>query len=144
ALIAKVNTLSTRRWTASSTLHGEATLDEQRVTQAVTQLAANAVAHTDPNIALELRMSATDEEVTFTLIDHGRGIPISERARIFTRFVQLHGRHDGSGLGLPIVAAIAAAHGGSIALADTPGGGSTFALSIPRQPVRVTANRARA
>lgn len=134
-LIAKVEALSARRWRTSSTLHGRALLDAQRITQAVTQLAANAIAHTDPDVQLDLRLSAHDE-LRFAVIDHGRGVPDGDRSRIFDRFVQLDQQHDrGTGLGLPIVAAIAAAHGGSIELTTTPGGGATFTLRVPRRPV---------
>lgn len=138
-LTAKVEALSNRRWVASANLHGFALLDAQRVTQAVTQLAANAVAHIDPDVDLELQMSATEDELRFAVIDHGQGIPADDRRRVFARFVQLDERHDGrTGLGLPIVAALAAAHGGSIDLTETPGGGATFVLTVPRIPVHVS------
>lgn len=135
-LIAKVEALSPRRWQASSAVRGFALLDAQRITQAVTQLAANAIAHTDADVRLELRLSADDDDLRFTVIDHGRGVPASERTRIFDRFVHLDQRHDGgTGLGLPIVGAIAAAHGGSVDLTVTPGGGATFTLRVPCRPI---------
>lgn len=132
SLGAKTQALSARTWTVTSTLAGSALLDAQRVTQAVIQLAANAIAHTEPDVRLELDLRGTASDLAFAVVDHGRGIRPADRSRIFDRFVQLDNRHDGNtGLGLSIVAAIAAAHGGSITVADTPGGGATFTFHIP-------------
>ena len=69
--------------------------------------------------------------------DGGPGIPHGERARIFQRFYQIprpNGSHEGSGLGLPIVQAIARAHGGRVELDHAPGGGSIFRLVLPAFP----------
>jgi len=68
----------------------------------------------------------------FTVADHGPGIPASERGRIFERFARLHTpRTDGTGLGLSIVAAITAAHGGTVQVIDAPGGGAAFVIALP-------------
>ena len=42
--------------------------------------------------------------------------------------------HGGAGLGLSIVSAIADAHGGRVSVAETPGGGATFAVDLPAEP----------
>ena len=70
------------------------------------------------------------------VIDHGPGIPESERRRVFERFVRFdpsrsRGTGGGSGLGLSIVAAIVAAHRGRVGIGETPGGGATFIVRIP-------------
>jgi signal transduction histidine kinase len=136
SLAAKAEALSARSWRVDATVSGWAVLDAHRVTQAVMQLAANAVAHTEPGVALELRMHTAGDELAFSLVDHGGGVAPGDRSRIFDRFVQLDNRHDHStGLGLSIVAAIAAAHGGSVTLSDTPGGGATFTLRVPLVPI---------
>jgi two-component system, OmpR family, sensor kinase len=91
-------------------------LDAQRITQAVMQLAANAVAHTPPGTGVELGSAIVARTVEFTVADEGPGIPAAMRTRVFDRFARLEARRtNGTGLGLSIVAAIAAAHGGSIA-----------------------------
>lgn len=66
--------------------------------------------------------------------DHGPGIPEADRERIFGRFTRGAGTANlpGSGLGLAIVAATAAAHGGTVAVGETPGGGATFTVRLPR------------
>lgn len=139
SLVAKATALGDRGWRARSELHGWALLDAHRVTQAVMQLAANAVAHTAPQVPVELAFAETDGFVTFAVIDHGAGVAAADRALVFERFARLDRKHaDSTGLGLSIVAAIAAAHGGKVTLDDTPGGGATFTVHIPR---RTTAPR---
>jgi signal transduction histidine kinase len=68
--------------------------------------------------------------VVLSIDDDGEGVPPSERERVFERFVRLEearGRDSGgAGLGLAIVAEIAAAHEARIAVADSPLGGARF------------------
>lgn len=142
SLQSKVHAVADRRWTITPNAHGVVVLDPQRVTQAILQLVSNAVAHTPEQSPIELLLETTDRELQIAVIDHGPGIPAAERARIFERFVRLHGDRDGStGLGLSIVAAIVEAHGGRVTVSDTPGGGATMTLHIPISPAR-TANDA--
>jgi signal transduction histidine kinase len=133
SLATKIKALSPREWSVLISLHGAHLLDPERVTQAVVQLAANAIAYTPPTAALELRLTSRAETLCADVIDHGSGIPPDVRERIFDRFARAtpFGRGAGSGLGLSIVAAVAAAHGGTVKLTDTAGGGATFTLSVP-------------
>ncbi|MFC4946324.1 ATP-binding protein [Pseudonocardia sp. GCM10023141] len=70
--------------------------------------------------------------------DDGAGVPESDRARIFERFVRLddaRARADGgSGLGLAIVAEVVAAHGGTVEVREAPAGGALFRVSLPAAP----------
>jgi signal transduction histidine kinase len=69
------------------------------------------------------------------VVDHGPGVPAEDRERIFDRFRRgdtSRGRH-GSGLGLAIVRQVAAVHGGTAGIEETPGGGATFVLRLPVQ-----------
>ncbi|WP_187366074.1 sensor histidine kinase [Trebonia kvetii] len=150
ALAAKARVLDPAddtRITLTGTAAGVAVLDPQRITQAVMQLAANAVAHTPPGTRIEIGSAIAGGRVEFRVADHGIGIPPEQRDLVFQRFARLDSRRtDGTGLGLSIVAAIAAAHGGSVRLAETSaatpasapspsaqpwGGGAAFVLSIP-------------
>jgi two-component system sensor histidine kinase MprB len=81
-----------------------------------------------------LVVSSDDAHVTVQVIDHGPGIPPAERDAIFGRFSRGSGAAGlpGSGLGLAIVAATARSHGGQVELTETPGGGATFTISLPR------------
>jgi two-component system, OmpR family, sensor histidine kinase MprB len=82
----------------------------------------------------ELAVSADDDVVTIRVVDRGPGVPADERERVFERFAR--GRASqatpGSGLGLSIARNIARNHGGDIRLADTPGGGATFVVTLPQ------------
>ncbi len=70
--------------------------------------------------------------VEFWVADAGSGIPAGAEGRIFERFGRVDAGRGirGSGLGLPIVKAIAAAHGGTVSLASSPAG-SRFGIIIP-------------
>ncbi|MEO9139434.1 MAG: HAMP domain-containing sensor histidine kinase [Jatrophihabitans sp.] len=132
SLATKAQALGQLDWSLRSTLTGWAVLDAQRVTQAVMQLVANAVAHRVKESAAELVFSNDGEELSFSVIDHGSGVDAADRDQIFDRFARVDRLRDNStGLGLSIVAAIATAHHGSIRVADTPGGGATFTLCLP-------------
>jgi two-component system sensor histidine kinase KdpD len=86
------------------------------------------------------------EVVELRVIDHGPGIPVPERERVFDQFYRLKAggrRPEGTGMGLAICRGIVAALEGSLRVETTPGGGATFILSLPatRRPV---AERSRA
>ncbi|HEX4979384.1 MAG TPA: HAMP domain-containing sensor histidine kinase [Acidimicrobiales bacterium] len=76
--------------------------------------------------------------------DHGPGIPVAQRTRIFDQFVQLDQSstrtHGGTGTGLYLSRRLADLLGGVVVLHETPGGGSTFVLALPDQPDRAIAN----
>lgn len=132
---AKVRRLGDRDWRLESVAEGTARLDPQRVTQAMAQLAANAVRHTEPGSVLRVGSAfGEDGAVLFWVADQGPGIPPEEHGRIFERFSRGGGaaRGDrGAGLGLAIVRAIAEAHHGRVNLRSEPGAGAVFTLVIP-------------
>ncbi|RKS06740.1 signal transduction histidine kinase [Nocardiopsis sp. Huas11] len=131
---AHVRRLGDRDWRLEAVAEVDAALDAQRVTQAVVQLAANAVRHTEPGSIVRFGSSAGPDHVLFWVGDQGPGIPAEEHGRIFERFSRGGGsaRGDrGAGLGLAIVRAIAEAHHGRVDLRSAPGAGSTFTLVIP-------------
>jgi two-component system OmpR family sensor kinase len=126
--------LAPRDWRVDGTADGRATLDEQRLMQAVLQLAANAVRHTADGELVALGSAVHDGEVRFWVRDSGPGVRVEDRDRIFERFYRGrsgHRRSDGAGLGLSIVQAIAEAHGGRVELDSVPGDGATFTVVIP-------------
>ena len=74
------------------------------------------------------------EDATVEVADRGPGVPLEERDRIFERFYRgrARGSEGGFGLGLAIGRELAERMGGTLTLADRPGGGTRFTLSLPR------------
>ena len=135
-LLAKCRGLAPRDWRVSTSGSGTVHLDDQRITQAMLQLADNAVKHTDEGDAIALGSAYDGAEARFWVADAGSGVPPAEREKIFERFGRgADAADDGFGLGLSIVAAIAEAHGGTIAVSDDPElGGARFELRVPQRP----------
>jgi two-component system OmpR family sensor kinase len=110
--------------------------DGPRLAQVVVNLLSNAVSHTPEGTPIEVVLRATPERVVVEVVDHGPGIPEDERERVFDRFWRADESRQrskgGTGLGLSIVEAVASAHGGSVRLSETPGGGATFSVDLPR------------
>ena len=70
--------------------------------------------------------------------DHGPGIDAGERERVFERLYRgdrsrANGAASGAGLGLAICRALARGQGGEVTARETPGGGATFVLKLPRR-----------
>ncbi len=129
----KARGLGTRRWLMDARAEGFAELDPRRVTQALLQLAANAVKFSADGSTVAVGSRLEADTVALWVRDEGLGISRADQQRIFGRFERgSEGkRAEGSGLGLAIVQAIAEAHGGTVTLLSAPGRGSTFTLSLP-------------
>jgi two-component system, OmpR family, sensor kinase len=109
--------------------------DRHRLTEAVMNLAHNAVQHTRDQDAIAIGTALNDSEIRLWVRDTGFGVSESDQARIFERFTRgrdAHRRYRGGGLGLSIVRAIAEAHGGRVELESRLGEGSTFTMVLPR------------
>ena len=115
--------------------------DEHKVRQVITNLIGNALRYSPEGSPIEIRVSsdASVGSATIEIVDHGEGIPEQFRAKIFDRFWRADTSRNretgGSGLGLSIVKSIIAAHGGTVSVHETPGGGATFRVSLPLAPV---------
>lgn len=136
-LFGKARSLGDRVWRLDGNGVGIFVADQHRLTQAVMNLAENAVRHTREGEAIWLGSSLTGETVRLWVRDEGIGVSASDRERIFARFArgetasQTSG--EGAGLGLSIVRAIAEAHGGRVELDSRPGIGSTFTVVVPEK-----------
>jgi two-component system OmpR family sensor kinase len=109
--------------------------DEVHLRQAVANLVANAVRHTPAGTPIEVAARLRDGMGTVRVRDHGPGLDSEALTHVFDRFWQGNKGRSGSGagLGLTIVAGIAAEHGGSalaVNAADN-GGGAVFELRLP-------------
>jgi signal transduction histidine kinase len=112
-------------------------VDVDRTLQTLTNLISNAVKFSPPGDEVRLTASATGEnEVTFEVEDHGRGIPPEKLEIIFERFQQVDASDSrsmgGTGLGLAICRAIVEQHGGRISVHSKLGQGSVFTFTMPR------------
>lgn len=93
----------------------------------------NAARHARTEVAMST--SRTSGGIEICVDDDGPGIAAADRSRVFERFVRLDAArardHGGSGLGLAIVAEVVAAHGGRVAVADSPLGGAQLRITLP-------------
>lgn len=97
-------------------------------------LVENAAAYAPGRVLIRIELAGSWIETS--VVDHGPGVEDSERDRIFDDYVRgEQGRRTiGTGLGLATAQVLAGAEGGQILLRDTPGGGATFTLRLPRSP----------
>ena len=107
-------------------------VDPSRIRQVIGNLLSNAIRHTPRGGRVSVAAASTPEQLTVWVTDTGAGIPVELQAHVFERFVKGPGS-TGSGLGLAIARDIVAAHGGTLAIEpSTPGAGTTFKLTLPR------------
>ncbi|WP_328604362.1 HAMP domain-containing histidine kinase [Amycolatopsis sp. NBC_00345] len=100
----------------------------------------NAVTHNEDGGWIEVTGSANEEEAAFTVETGGRHLDQREVDRLARPFERLGGERTGSsGLGLSIVAAVAAAHGGRLALHARPEGGLRVSITLPAAKTPVPA-----
>jgi two-component system, OmpR family, sensor kinase len=133
-LLVKARSLDDRRrWVLDACAEGIVELDPQRVTQAVLNLARNAVEHTPDGAEIGVGSAFEDRAVRIWVRDTGSGVAPEDREQIFERFSRGGDRRrsDGAGLGLAIVRSVAVAHGGQVHLDSTPGAGATFSVTLP-------------
>jgi two-component system OmpR family sensor kinase len=114
-----------------------AEVDSDRVKQVLTNLVANASRFAPAGSEVSLEIEAAGQNLNIKIIDHGEGIPEPLRTKVFERFYRADSSRNrstgGSGLGLAIAKSIITAHRGEIRAEETPGGGSTFVLELPRK-----------
>ena len=120
-----------------------ATVDEARIRQVLANLLGNVREHTPAGTPAAVRLVPVQGGAVLEVADAGPGMSPQDAARAFDRFHRGTDRPDGrsseaggSGLGLSIVQAIAAAHGGQAVLESWPGGGTRVRVWLPVTPDR--------
>ncbi len=123
-----------------------AVVDEARIRQVLANLLGNVREHTPAGTPAAVRLAPVRGGVVLEVADAGPGMSEQDAARAFDRFHrgadraaahgddpdgQGHGGRGGSGLGLSIVQAIAAAHGGQATLESRPGQGTRVHVWLP-------------
>ena len=97
----------------------------------IANLVANAHTASPYDPAVRVHAHVAGERLLLQIIDHGPGIPESERERVFAPFQRYGDRGgDGLGLGLAIAKGFTEAMGGSITPTETPGGGLTMTMNL--------------
>jgi signal transduction histidine kinase len=133
-LVAKARGLGDRDWVLDGVAEIKVVADQQRLTQAVLQLADNAVKHTHDGDTVAIGSSATATEARLWVRDTGPGVPPEDRQLIFERFGRsaVPPGDEGFGLGLSIVGAVVRAHGGTVSVEDADPAGACFVVTLPR------------
>ncbi|MGO0577351.1 sensor histidine kinase [Ornithinimicrobium panacihumi] len=149
----RITALGDRAWRLRADAEGTVEVDQQRITQAVIQLAANAVKFSEPGTQIELSTRWVEEGapessrareagagpapryLAVAVRDQGQGIPEGQVDTVLARFGRaenVEGK-EGFGLGLAIVDVIARAHGGAVTIESLEGVGSIFTVWLPSQ-----------
>ena len=109
-------------------------VDREMWAKIVLNLVSNALKATFAG-EVTVRLRTVEGAAELVVSDTGIGIPLAEQARLFERFHRVVGAqlrsHEGSGIGLALVAELAAVHGGTVMVDSAPGAGSSFTVRIP-------------
>jgi signal transduction histidine kinase len=112
--------------------------DAVRLEQVLDNLVDNALKYGRQGGRPEISLTVAGDVARLAVVDHGIGVPDAERGRVFDRFFRASNAHSitdtGMGLGLAICRRIVEEHDGRIEHAPTPGGGSTFTVTLPLIP----------
>jgi two-component system OmpR family sensor kinase len=116
--------------------------DDQRLRQVLANLVNNALAHTPAGSPVEVRVGASSLDgrpgAAVEVVDHGPGLTPEQAERVFERFYRADPARSpadgGAGLGLSIVAALVAVHGGTVGVDSVPGRGARFRVVLPLAP----------
>ena len=107
--------------------------DRDLINQAIANLLDNILIHAEGAKTARLSARRREGEIAITLSDNGQGIPAAQRERVMLRFVQLDPTRQagGYGLGLPLVNAVVALHGGTMMVGASEAGGVRVKLNLP-------------
>lgn len=114
-----------------------ARVDSRALRQIVLNLLDNAVKYGPLGQTVNVSLAGTPEKVVVSVEDCGRGVPRSEREKIWQPYYRVGGDTEssvgGSGIGLSIVGELVRLHGGRAWVEDAAGGGARFAVEFPRE-----------
>ena len=108
-------------------------MDVVQMDQALSNLLENAARFSAPGSEITISAVRWQNMVEVKVIDHGPGIGAEDRPRVFEEFYRkdVGGRRGGTGLGLSIARAVVLAHGGTMWVEESPGGGATMGFRLP-------------
>jgi signal transduction histidine kinase len=119
--------------------------DAERLRQIIDNLVSNAIQHTPAGTPVTVTVSSEPGSGRLTVADQGPGMTREQASHVFERFYRTDDARTrargGAGLGLPIAASLAAAHGGDLTVDTQPGRGTAFHLRLPQpETFQVTTN----
>ena len=106
----------------------------------VNNLLDNAERYNNADGTISISTSTDNGASLVRVVNTGQVVPPGQVGRLFLPFTRLDDRvgHDGFGLGLALVASIAAMHGGTVHATAVPGGGLDISVRLPRRDNNVT------
>ena len=123
--------------TIAAHINGKATADVDpcQFAKVIDQLLSNAIKFSPEGSEVTVGLHGTEDELRFSISDHGMGMTEEEQDQAFTKFFRADRAMEtaipGAGLGLPLCKAVIEAHGGTIGLNSRPGAGTTVTIAIP-------------
>ena len=111
--------------------------DELHITNMIYNLIDNAIKYSPSQLDITVSTHNEDSNIVLVVKDHGLGISKEDQKHIFERFyrVSTGNVHDvkGFGIGLSYVQQVVTLHKGTIAVDSTPGEGTAFSITLPRE-----------
>jgi K+-sensing histidine kinase KdpD len=107
--------------------------DEVQLRAVLQNLVANSAKFAAPGERARIEVRGTTADGwRLEVVDHGLGVPDADRGRVFLPLARAHEAVEGHGIGLATVRRIVDAHHGRIGIDETPGGGATVWIELPR------------
>lgn len=109
--------------------------DADKLRQVMMNFIDNAIYYSSEKGTIIINLERIKNDVAFTVVDSGIGVPEAEQAKLFTKFFRAENarkqRPDGTGVGLYLARRVIMVHGGGIIFSSKEGKGSTFGFRLP-------------
>lgn len=117
----------------------ELVADQDKLARAFSILVTNAIQYSPDNSVIEIEITANESHVSLRLTDHGKGMPSEDLKSYLFDGEELKARPS-RGMSLYLARLIVELHGGTITASSTPGLGTSFQLSLPRDEMAAKAS----
>ncbi len=117
-------------------------MDETKIRQVIMNFTDNALHYTPNGGHIQVNLADKGDQIEFTVVDDGLGVPKAEQHHLFTKFYRANNakkaRPDGTGLGLFMAKKVIIAQGGAVIFQSTENKGSTFGFTFPKSSLKAT------